>query len=304
MTPRPRCLLGALFLLAISTFGVAQDNVRPQQFQISADKLAAFVGQYQYDDDPDIIRSFSLDGSHLFTESRRTLRVELVAQSEDTFSPVNNPVPVTFKFIRSAEGNIVGFNRVAADGSITHARKISDQPLHFEKPEYTSQDVMIPVRDGIKLHAVILRPKDYAAPLPFLMERTPYGADSNTPDSINPQEPELASSRYIFIFEDIRGRYKSEGTFVMSRPMADHRDSKLVDESTDTYDTVAWLLKNIPNNNGRVGVFGVSSRKPDTCQRSSAVASRGKRSAPAVRVVTIQPSRRSETPAQPVAPVR
>ena len=166
-------------------------------------------------------------------------------------------VPVTFKFIRSAEGNIVGFNRIAPDGT-SHARKISDQPLQFHKVEYTREEVMIPARDGIKLHAVILRPKDYTAPLPFLMERTPYGVDNNTPDSINSREPELASSRYIFVFEDIRGRYKSEGTFVMSRPMADHRDSTLVDESTDTYDTVAWLLKNIPNNNGRVGVFGVS----------------------------------------------
>jgi putative CocE/NonD family hydrolase len=255
MTPLPRYLLLGLFLLAISPFAVAQDKPQPQQFQISADKLAAFVGQYQYDDDPDIIRSLSLDGSRLFTESRRTPRIELIPQSEDTFGPAKSPV--VFKFIRSAEGNIVGFNRTAPDGT-SHARKISDQPLQFHKPEYTREEVMIPARDGIKLHAVILRPKDSTAPLPLLMERTPYGVDGNTPDSINSREPELASSLYIFVFEDIRGRYKSEGTFVMSRPMADHHDSTLVDESTDTYDTVAWLLKNIPNNNGRVGVFGVS----------------------------------------------
>lgn len=258
MRPLPRYLLRALFLLAISTFAVAQDKPQPQQFQISADKLTAFVGQYQYDDDPDLIRSLSLDGSHLFTESRRGPRIELIPQSEDTFSPLSNPVPVTVKFIRSADGNIVGFNRIAADGSSIHARKISDHPLEFHKVEYTRQEAMIPARDGVKLHAIILRPKDYTVPLPFLMERTPYGVDGNTPVSINAGEPELASSRYIFVFEDIRGRYKSEGAFVMSRPMADHRDSRLVDESTDTYDTVAWLLKNIPNNNGRVGVFGVS----------------------------------------------
>jgi uncharacterized protein len=255
MKALPRCLLVAFCLLASCSVVFAQNAAAPPKFQIPAEKLAAFVGQYQYDDDPDLIRSTTVDGSHLFSESLRTPRYELVPQAEDTFSPLN--VPITFKFVRSTEGTVVGFNRIAADG-ITHARKISDQPMHFDKPVYTREDVMIPVRDSIKLHAVILRPKDYTAPLPFLMERTPYGVDGNTPDSINSDVPELASSRYIFVFEDIRGRYKSEGTFVMSRPMADHRDSKLVDESTDTYDTVAWLLKNIPNNNGRVGVHGIS----------------------------------------------
>ena len=248
-------LLGAVLLLAVSAFAIAQDKPQPQQFQISADKLTTFVGQYQYDEEPDLIRSISLEGSRLFSESRRSPRIELVPQSEDTFTVAN--IPVTFKFIRSAEGKVVGFNRISADGT-DHAKKISDEPLHFNKPEYTRQEVMIPVRDGIKLHAVILRPKDYTAPLPFLMERTPYGVDNNTPESINSSVPEFAASRYIFVFEDIRGRYKSEGIFVMSRPIVDHRDSKLVDESTDTYDTVTWLLKNIPDNNGRVGVFGVS----------------------------------------------
>ena len=251
----PRYLLVVICLLVSSSMGFAQDAAAPPRFQIPAEKLAAFVGQYQYDDDPDLVRSITVDGSHLFSESLRTARYELVPQSEDTFSPLN--VPLTFKFLRSTEGTVVGFNRIAADGT-AHARKISEQPLHFIKPVYTRQDVMIPVRDGVKLHAVILRPKDSTAPLPLLMERTPYGVDGNTPESINSDVPELASSRYIFVFEDIRGRYKSEGTFVMSRPMADHRDSKLVDESTDTYDTVAWLLKNIPDNNGRVGVHGIS----------------------------------------------
>jgi hypothetical protein len=262
MTRFHRFSLGALFLLTISAIAFAQETAPPPppQFQISPDKLPAFVGQYQYDDDPDLNLSVSLDGASLFAESFRTVRRELASQSEDTFSPLinKNPAPIKFKFLRSTDGKIVGFNRIAADGTARHASKISDQPLHFNKPEYTRQEVMIPVRDGIKLHSVILRPKESAAPLPFLMERTPYGVDDNTPDNINGRAPELASSRYIFVFEDIRGRYKSEGTFVMSRPMADHRDPKLVDESTDTYDTVAWLLKNIPDNNGRVGVAGVS----------------------------------------------
>ena len=263
MTPLSNRLVCVLFLCACST-AIAQETAPPPKFQIPADKLAAFVGQYAYDDDPDLIRSISLEGSRLFMESARTRRTEILAESEDTFAVQN--APVKFKFLRSPEGKIIGFNRIAEQSGqqrgalerTDHAAKISDQPLQFNKPEYTRQEVMIPMRDGIKLHAVILRPKDYNEPLPFLMERTPYGVDGNTPDNINPGEPELAASRYIFVFEDIRGRYKSEGTFVMSRPMADHRDPKLVDESTDTYDTVGWLLKNIPNNNGRVGVFGVS----------------------------------------------
>ena len=241
-------------------FPVSRAKPQPQELQASSDRLAAFAGQYRYDDDPDLIWSVSTDGSRLFMESQRSARVELVPQSEDTFSPVN--LSVTLKFIRSPDGNISGFNRVAEDGT-RHARKISGQPLAFHKLAYTRQDVMIPMRDGVKLHAAILRPKGSAAPLPFLMVRTPYGVGSYTPESINSQQPELAASGYIFVFEDIRGRYKSEGTFAMMRPMVDRHDAKLgdpklVDESTDAYDTVAWLLKNVPNNNGRVGVFGVS----------------------------------------------
>jgi uncharacterized protein len=257
MTLRARCLFIVLLLFACFAVVIAQEAAPPPppKFQISPDKLPSYVGQYTYDDDPDLVRSISLDGSRLFTESLRSRRFELLPQSDDTFAAPN--APVTFKFLRSADGKVTGFNRIFA-GDTTHATKISDQPLQFNKLEYTSQDVMIPMRDGVKLHAIILRPKDYAAPLPFLMERTPYGIDGFTPDSINPQEPELAASRYIFVFEDIRGRYKSEGTFLMSRPMVDHHDPKQVDESTDTYDTVDWLLKNIPNNNGRVGVHGVS----------------------------------------------
>src|SRR5437016_1805259 len=253
-----------LFLCACPAATIAQEAAPQPKFEIPADKLAAFVGQYVFDDDPDLIRSVSLEGSRVFIESLRTRKVELLAESEDTFAALN--VSVKFKFLRSTDGKVIGFNRIVVERndrpspaeSSEHASKISDQPLPFNKVEYTRQEVMIPVRDGIKLHAVILRPKDYTTPLPFLMERTPYGVDGNTPESINPRQPELAASRYIFVFEDIRGRFKSEGTFVMSRPMADHRDPKLVDESTDTYDTVDWLLKNIPNNNGRVGVFGVS----------------------------------------------
>ena len=117
---------------------------------------------------------------------------------------------------------------------------------------------MIPMRDGVKLHAIVFRPTDTREPLPFLLDRSPYGIEWDSPAQMVAAHPELARSGYIFVYESIRGRYKSQGTFVMMRPLADHHDPSAIDESTDTYDTVAWLLKHIPHNNGRVGVVGVS----------------------------------------------
>lgn len=126
--------------------------------------------------------------------------------------------------------------------------------------EYDSSSVMIPTRDGVKLHAVIVRPKGSGSgqPLPVLMERTPYGADSNTATTVVASKPELASSGYIFVFEDIRGRYGSEGQFVMNRPIVPHQGKYDVDETTDTRDTIDWLLRNVKNNSGKVGVLGIS----------------------------------------------
>jgi putative CocE/NonD family hydrolase len=126
--------------------------------------------------------------------------------------------------------------------------------------EYVRSEAMIPVRDGVKLHAVILRPQgsETGAPLPFLMERTPYGVDHYDPDVLKLIKPELAKSGYIFVYEDIRGRYKSEGQFVMNRAVVLHTAKTDIDETTDTVDTIDWLLKNVPNNDGKVGVLGIS----------------------------------------------
>ena len=132
---------------------------------------------------------------------------------------------------------------------------------HAQTPEYTRTEVMIPVRDGAKLHAVILRPKgseNSGEPLPFLMTRTPYGIESMNASSIVAGKSQLARSGYIFIGEDIRGRYGSEGQFVMNRPIVAHNTPKDVDETTDTRDTIDWLLKHVANNSGKVGVLGVS----------------------------------------------
>jgi putative CocE/NonD family hydrolase len=125
---------------------------------------------------------------------------------------------------------------------------------------FDKREVMIPARDGVKLHTEIYTPKNVSEPLPILFERTPYGisAPNNGHSRSLYRYSDLFSEGYIFVFQDIRGRYGSEGKFVMLRPVHDPSDPKGVDESTDTYDTIDWLIKNVPHNNGRVGMDGTS----------------------------------------------
>ncbi len=124
--------------------------------------------------------------------------------------------------------------------------------------KYNRKEVMIPMRDGIKLFTVIYTPKDQSEKLPFLMERTPYGVSKTpSPEKIG-YVKDMADDGYIFVYQDIRGRYLSEGKYEMSRNSRDKNDPKAIDESSDTYDTIDWLLKNIPDNNGKVGMYGIS----------------------------------------------
>src|SRR3989442_6235742 len=116
-------------------------------------------------------------------------------------------------------------------------------------------DTMIPTRDGVRLHTVIVAPKSAAAPLPILMDRTPYGAKGFA-TALSRYAAQLGLGGYIYVVQDIRGRYGSEGTFDMNRPP--HSGHAGTDESTDTYDTIDWLVKHVPNTNGRVGMLGVS----------------------------------------------
>jgi hypothetical protein len=125
---------------------------------------------------------------------------------------------------------------------------------------FDKTDAMTPMRDGVRLHTEIYAPKGSHQPLPFIFERTPYGVldDEKGYTYKFGIYQELIPEGYIFVFQDIRGRYKSEGQFVMFRDPRDKTDPKAVDESTDTYDTITWLLKNVPNHNGRVGLLGIS----------------------------------------------
>lgn len=133
----------------------------------------------------------------------------------------------------------------------------------FVKENFSKKEVYITMRDGVKLFTSIYIPKDIAnnKKYPFLMQRTcysvaPYGEDQYK-SSLGPNKY-LLNDKYIFVYQDVRGRYMSEGTFTNMTPQVERKTKKDVDESTDTYDTIEWLLKNIANNNGKVGQYGTS----------------------------------------------
>jgi len=123
---------------------------------------------------------------------------------------------------------------------------------------FTGTETMIPMRDGVRLYTQIYAPTQVAERLPILLLRTPYGIGQLNPERLVTLLPELTSEGYIIVLQDIRGRFKSEGVFVMLRQPRDPQDEKAIDESTDTYDTIEWLLKNVPNHNGHVGMAGTS----------------------------------------------
>jgi len=175
-------------------------------------------------------------------------------------------VLVVFSFIA------VPFFAAPARSQSQYPNYPSETPDHFQPAtasfDYDRRVVMIPMRDGVKLHTVILVPKG-AKNAPILLTRTPYDADALTENS---HSSHLASTLwgydnateviveggYIRVVQDIRGRHNSQGDYVMNRPLHGPLNPTPVDHSTDTYDTIDWLVKNIPESNGRVGILGIS----------------------------------------------
>ncbi|WP_028297431.1 CocE/NonD family hydrolase [Olivibacter sitiensis] len=142
-----------------------------------------------------------------------------------------------------------------------HSVYAQEELASYIKQHYTKIERQIPMRDGVKLFTSIYIPKDESKKYPFLINRTPYtvapyGEEFKTslgPDSL------FAKEGYIFVYQDVRGRWMSEGSFEDIRPHIANKKSKTaIDESSDTYDTIDWLLKNIPNNNGKAGIYGIS----------------------------------------------
>jgi putative CocE/NonD family hydrolase len=145
----------------------------------------------------------------------------------------------------------------------------SDIPQSFAFPaqayDYVKRDMMIPMRDGVKLHTVIVIPNN-AAHAPILLTRTPYNASKRLSRSdsphvvaiVPPADEMFVADGYIRVFQDVRGKYGSEGDYVMTRPLIGPLNSTKTDESTDAWDTIEWLTKNIPQSNGKVGMIGSS----------------------------------------------
>lgn len=137
-------------------------------------------------------------------------------------------------------------------------------PTYDVKAHYLKSMHMVPMRDGAKLHTTLYAPRAPKEKLPFLLLRTPYGTGPYGPDEYrkhlgpSPHSFEFEEEGFIFVFQDVRGKYKSEGSFTVMRPHNPDKRGGETDESSDTYDTIEWLLRNIPGQNGRVGMIGTS----------------------------------------------
>jgi len=132
----------------------------------------------------------------------------------------------------------------------------------YVRENYTKIERLIPMRDGVKLFTAIYIPKEKGRKFPFLINRTPYTVSPYGEDkyktSLGPTSLFLKEG-FIFVYQDVRGKWMSEGDYVDIRPqIANKKSKKDIDESSDTYDTIDWLLKNIPNNNGKAGIYGIS----------------------------------------------
>ena len=251
---RCRVVLATLFVALVSIAPhYAQAAAQIQAALPTAAQLEALAGEYTDPNEPDTPLSFYAADGKLFVETERNPPSELKPDSAVEFflSDAGN----TYRFTLDGAGRGASVIH-STESEIVYRR--NGPPVHHLFHDYQRTEVMIPMRDGVKLHAIILKAADIAVPLPFLIQRTPYGVDGVNRASFSYSRPELARDGYIFVAEDIRGRYKSEGQFIMSRPLADHHNANAIDESTDAYDTVAWLLRNVAANNGRAGFIGTS----------------------------------------------
>jgi putative CocE/NonD family hydrolase len=253
---------GLIALLTIQeSFARQSAQPTPTPTQHSEVKLAPrffdrFAGQYISDIEPYSVLSFWREGDAFFVQRTDGAKIEIFAESETVFFPKIINALVTFKL--GAQGKAVGLNLRQPNGDTSYLRKSSEQPIIEAPQAFEKREEMIPMRDGMRLHTVIYTPQNAREALPILLRRTPYGADVIDAGFINRRYKEFVKDGYIFVLQDIRGRYRSEGQFMMMRPPRDRTDPKAFDESTDTYDTIDWLVKNVAQNNGRVGIFGVS----------------------------------------------
>jgi putative CocE/NonD family hydrolase len=149
---------------------------------------------------------------------------------------------------------------LCASASTSSTQSGYDVKAHYEKAEF-----MIPMRDGVKLHTSVYRPRNSKEKLPFLLFRTPYGTGPYGPDAYpdrlgrSDYSHSFEEEGFLFVTQDIRGKFLSEGDFMDMRPIIPGKRGTQTDGSTDTYDTIEWLLKNVSGHNGRVGLWGISA---------------------------------------------
>lgn len=148
-------------------------------------------------------------------------------------------------------------------GAFAQRPMINKDDSAYIREHYTKIEKQIPMRDGVKLFTIIYVPKDDTKKYPIMYDRTPYSAgpygDEDYKLTLGPSML-FAREGYIFVYQDVRGRYMSEGQFIATRPYIPNKKKKTeVDESSDSYDTIDWLVKNLPNNNGKVGTWGISA---------------------------------------------
>jgi predicted acyl esterase len=142
-----------------------------------------------------------------------------------------------------------------------------------QAPAFTYQHVMVPVRDGVRLETVIMAPADAVGPIPILFRRTPYGVPASAAIMSSPALKDFVRDGYIFVVQNLRGRVLSEGTFELSAK-ANLKDPKATSETTDAYDSIDWLVKNVPNDNGRGGHLRHVVRRDDGRDDAAAAAPR------------------------------
>ncbi len=155
-----------------------------------------------------------------------------------------------------------GWWLIALQVSLSFGQLQTVSEAQFIQENYDKQEQLIPMRDGVRLFTSIYTPKDKSQKYPFMYNRTPYNVAPYGKDlfktQLGPSE-QFARAKFIFVYQDVRGRWRSEGEFINMRPeLTGKPGKKQIDESTDTYDTIAWLLKNIPNHNGKTGMWGIS----------------------------------------------
>lgn len=177
-----------------------------------------------------------------------------------------------FAIVGAMLASLLAVNLAAGQTSQPSAQLPSETPSTFtpvtDSFDYTRREVMIPMRDGVRLHTIILVPRG-AKGAPILLTRTPYNATALTSYAasshlgpiLNGYDNALETiieGGYIRVVQDVRGKYESEGDYVMNRPLHGPLNPTPVDHATDTYDTIDWLVKNIPESNGKVGILGIS----------------------------------------------